>query len=372
MKLHLWELYDIDKISVDIKKTFKNKLRNLIRYNIFEIAKELDIFPVRLYDYFIYQNLPIPLNVLIKISRKFGINLDETETNIVMYKQMFVPNKTSIKNPRLPIKICPYFTSIIAHLYFDGSVPKDGKGTYYNQKNKQIMDDFISKIKKVFGDVYYFVKKDHRGVLKCRVPRIVGEISKKVYNIKSFGTFDSKLSKIIFNLPKEHKASFVLTAILDEGSIAYDGTIFFGVSNKQLCNDVAILCKEIGLEISNVKKTKQNHYYIYIKSKQKFLSLINKMSKKYPLINLRYKKKRLEHYVEIKKHPGLRTKKGGDRRKKDILSSLINPKTINILSKELLIHPRTLRRHMYKLMDKNKVTRMKKGREYFYYLTIPH
>ncbi len=368
MKVHLWEAYNLEKISVDLKQNVKDKLRDLIKGNIYNIAMELDILPARLYNYFIYQDFPIPLRVLIKFSKRFNIPLIEIEKKIIMYKHMFVPRKNSVKEPKLPIEINPYFTSIIAHFYFDGSIPNDGKGTYYNQKNEKIMNDFIDKIKIVFGDVYYSVMKDHRGVLKCRIPRIIGEICKTIYGISSFGTFNSRVSKKIFNLSKENRMAFILTAILDEGSITYDGDIFFGVSNMQLCTDVQKLCSQIGLKTTVIKGRPNGSYYFYIKSKERFLQIIKEIFKKYPLLNLRYKKERLQHYFKVKKYPGLRNKKGGDKRKKRILIKLKTEKTINGLSKELLIPPKSLRRHLYALINQNKVKRKKKGNQYYYFL----
>ena len=89
---------------------------------------------------------------------------------------------------------------------------------------------------------------------------------------------------------------------------------------------------------------------------QQLLLFIKFFSKKYPLISLRYKEKRLKHYFEIKKYPGLRTKKGGDERKNKIIKSLKeNAKTINQLSKQLLVLPRVLRRHLNVLLKEKKV-----------------
>ena len=336
MKIHLWEAYNPNKISVEIEDKFKEEIRQKI-INFYKIANKLKITPARLYDYFIYKKSPVPLYSLIKLCKLFKINLIQMEKNIIMYKHLYVPNKNSVKNPNLPIKITPYFTSIISNLYFDGSVPKDGKGTYYNQKNEQIMGDFINKIKEVFGDVFYSIVKDHRGVLKCRIPRIIGEICKSIYDINSFGTFDSQLSKFILNLPQDHHMAFILTAILDEGSITYDGQIFFGINNQRLCKEIQILCNGLGLKTTNVKqKSDSNHYYFYIKSPKRLLEIVNKFNKKYPLISLRYKEERLRYYFKIRKHPGLRNKKGGDKRKKRILNSLKKgKKSVNQLSKEL-------------------------------------
>lgn len=373
MKVHLWKAYNYRKISVDVRKEFKEKIKFLIKNKIYEIANKINLTPARLYDYFIYKNSPIPLNILISLCNLFRISLIEMEKSIMMYKHMYVPNKNSIQKPNLPLEITPYFTSIISNLYFDGSVPEDGKGTYYNQKDEQIMDDFIKKVKFVFGNVQYSVRKDHRGVLKCRLPRIIGEICKSVYKVNSFGTFNSKLSKKIFSLSKEHKIAFILTAILDEGSITHDGRIFFGISNKLLCDDVQRLCNEISLKTTKIKKRlNKNHYYFWIASKDRLLEFIGLFNKKYPLISLRYKEKRLRYYFKIKKYPGLRTKKGANERRSRIIDSLKKSnKTVNQLTEELLIPPKSVRRHLSYLKDNKKVLREKISNEFIYSLANP-
>ena len=371
MEISIFDLINPNfKISVDLSEELKNKIRSKIKHKISDLSKKLKLKTARLYEYFIWKNSAIPLEVLLKISNLLKISKDEIEQNIIMYKQLHVPGKNSIKNPKLPIKINPYFTSLIANLFFDGSVPNDGKGTYYNQKHKEIMENFIKKIKEIFGDVSYSLILDHKGVLKCRLPRLIGEICKCVYNVKSFGTFDSRIPEFMFKLNKKHKIAFILTSIIDEGSITYDGQIMFGVSNKLLCNDVRELCQELGLETTKVtQKSSSNYFYFYIKSQDKLLKIIESINKNYHLISLNYKEKRLRYYFEIKKYPGLRTQNGGNLRKKKILESLKKgKKSVNQLSMELLILPRSLRRHLNFLEKNSKIKKEKRGSEYFYSL----
>gem|GEM_PF-1216481 len=369
------------QICIDLPTSLKDFFKEKIIYSIYAEVAEFNaspfvkdkIVPARFYDWFVYQNSAIPLEVMYYLAKKFKVNFNEIEQQIIFYKQKHVPAKNSIKNPNLPIQMHPYFTSIIANLIFDGSVPVDGKGTYYNQKNKEIMNDFIEKLKFIFGDVFYSLRLDHKKVLACRVPRIIGEICRLTYKVNSFGTFDSRVPEIIFNLSDEHKIAFVLTALIDEGSIAYDGRITFGVCNKLLCEDVKKLCAGLNLETTEVtKKSKSNYYYFCIKSKEKLLKTINFINKKYPLISLEYKEKRLLHYFETKKCSGLHTKAFGDLRKEKILACLENNSlSINQLSVKLLVPPKSLSRHLSVLLDSKKINKKKSGCEYFYYL-IPN
>jgi hypothetical protein len=365
---HLWESYIPEKTTVGLSKRSKKEFATLIGKDIYKIANKLKITPARIYDYFFTQSSQVPLDKLLKISIFFNISLEELEKEIISYKHKLVPIKNSVFNPILPIKISPYFTSITSHLFFDGSLPNDGKGAYYNQKRDKPMELFTKKLQIVFGDIRYFVTKDHRNVFKCRFPRIVGEICKKIYKVDTFHGNIARVPQLIFNLTKDDKSAFFLSAILDEGSIAYDGQIIFGVNNKILCEDVRKLGLEIGLDITKVKeKLQPRFYYFHIKSIEEFYKFVKKFSIKYPLISLDYKFKRLEKSLEIKNQKFEYTKLFSDTRKKIVLKELSNnSKTINQLASKLLIPPRTLRRYMYNFIDKNKVTRIKKGTEYYY------
>jgi len=371
MKIHIWDLLKMGttKIVVDIKDSLKKRMAYKIKDDIYNLSKELNIKPARLYEYFIWEKSPIPLNILFNISNKINISKEEIERNIILYKQLHTPCKNSIKNPKLPIEINPYFTSIIANLFFDGSVPKDGKGTYYSQKSKDMMEDFIKKVNYVFGDVFYSLKLDHRGILKCRIPRLIGEICRHVYSVPSFGTFDARIPQLVFNLEEDHKIAFILTGIIDEGSIAYDGSIIFGVSNENMIYDFDNLCKEIGLNTAGVKKRQDsNHFYLYIKSREKLYQIIMDFKKEYPFISLNKKENRLKKYLEIKNQRYL-SKNSMNKSKENILNEMKNKKcSINYLAEILSLDPRKLRRYTNILIKEGKIKRHRYGKEFIYSL----
>lgn len=368
-KIHIWDIEDINnKIVVNIDDTLKNLITDKIK-SINKITKELDIKSSRFYEYFIWKKSFIPAQILFKIAEILNISKYLIEKSILEYKQLHVPRKNSVVNPNLPIIVNPYFTSVISHLFFDGSFPKDGKGTYYNQKNKFIMENFIEKTKVVFGDVSFTLKKDHRGVLKCRMPRIIGEISKSIYNIDSINSFDSRIPRIIFKMNNNHKIIFIITAIIDEGSVAYDGSIQFGVTNKYMIEDFKGLCKDVDLETTKIKKGKSGHYHLYIKSPEQFFRLYKNISKKYPLLSLEYKGDRLKKALEIKNKKFYYTKKFKNKRINLVIGSLKEKEnSINNLAEKYLIPPRTLRRYMYSLIKENRVFRKKVSNEFIYYL----
>ena len=141
-----------------------------------------------------------------------------------------------------------------------------------------------------------------------------------------------------------------------------------------MCEDFRRLCNEIGLKKTKINKNSStNHYYFYIKSREKLLELIDYFKGRFFLISLDYKEEKLRHYFEIKKHPGLRTKKGGDERKKRILNSLKQKKkNVNELSKELFLLPRSIRKHLKILVKSKNILKEKIGAETYFFLGVSH
>ena len=114
----------------------------------------------------------------------------------------------------------------------------------------------------------------------------------------------------------------VLHTILYERSITYGWDIQFGVSNKRMMEDFKKLCGEVSLETTKIKEGKRGRCHFYIKNLKKFNNIYNLVNKKYPLIFLDYKEKRLKKAIEIKNQKFLYTKEFADERKKAILKEI--------------------------------------------------
>ena len=102
----------------------------------------------------------MPLWAAMGLCKLANIPLEEMEKNITFYKQKLTPNRVSIESPILPIKFNPTLVSLASHFCFDGSLPKDGKGAYYSQKNKEQINNFIKKVQECFGETYISIAKD--------------------------------------------------------------------------------------------------------------------------------------------------------------------------------------------------------------------
>lgn len=200
--------------------------------------------------------------------------------------------------------------------------------------------------------------------------RNIGEILKHTYKVNSFGTKDSKISQFILELSNEDKISFLISALVDKGSVAYDGSVIFGVMNKELAEKVNYISENLGIVTNGIKQKKNtDFYYFYIKDIEKLKKEAEKIQKKYPYVLLRHKLEILSKVFEIRKRKYEYTPGFADKRIRKVIT-LIKEKDmkINELSHILLIPPRTLRRYMYSLIKESKIVRRLDGREYIYSL----
>ena len=78
MEVHVWELLKSKNlhIVVDITKSLKDNIKNIVSNDVKLYASKLDIQPARLYEYFIWQKSAIPLEMLFSLSDMLKLNKD--------------------------------------------------------------------------------------------------------------------------------------------------------------------------------------------------------------------------------------------------------------------------------------------------------
>ncbi len=370
MFYHIWELVDNSKVKicVNLEASLKEKIALQVKGKIEKIATQLNINKARLYEYFIHKSSFIPLNVLLNLCKLLKLSEFDIEKKVIAYRQHH--SNVIIKSPKLPLKITPLTTFLTSHIYFDGSLPKDGRGTYYNNKSKAIMKDFTDSLNNAFGDVHHIISLDHKGVLKCGMPRIIGEILKFIYKVRSFACKESEISNFILSLPYEHKLAFVIGALVDEGSVAYDGSVIFGVANYKLASQTNKLCRGVGIKTSQVKRKKNSDfYYFYVKNIKTLRKKASYIQRRFKPISLEYKMKRLEKALIIREQKFKYTPDFAEARRKKILDALkYKSTTANNLAISLLISPRSIRRHLQYFIIGGKVVKEKVSNEYLYSL----
>jgi len=381
-KYHLWEFYPnaIYDFQVKLSGSFKKKLIENSCKNKAEFIRRVNNSKYasaggnasysRWFNWFRYNDVNIPLWASMAMTELAGISLDELEKEIIFYKQKLTPNRVCVTDPILPIEFTPEFVSLASHFCFDGSLPKDGKGAYYSQKNDTQVELFIGKIQLCFGKTYYKKRRGKKRIWSIRYPRFIGETCK---NVCEFSTFDSITAKIpakIFDLGKKFRLAFLISAIVDEGGIGTE-YIQLLLKNKVLIEGLHKICLELGYSCSIIrnKKNKEGVYYFYLKSVSSLYKDVCELSETNPLISFGFKTKDIEFILENQSFPvGKSTLVNAKKRKIRILGKLIKPKSVKELALELKINARSMRRLLLKLTNQGRIYRIKKGHSYLYAL----
>ncbi len=383
-KCHIWELIPnaIYDIRVEIKEKFKQKLLSKLPKSKTEIIKLLNetniaqnrrisISHSRWFNWFKYNDVKIPLWVLLFLSRQAKISKSEMEKNISLYKLRNTPTRVSVNKPILPVKLKPELVSLAAHFCFDGSLPKDGKGSFYSQKNRSQVNTFLEKVKNCFGATHYVVRLDRKKVHSVRLPRIIVEACKHIFEFRTFASSETRIPEKVIKSSKKFRLAFLVSAIVDEGGI---GTEYIQImlKNRSLTEDLRQLCLDLNYNCTKLKSKKnyEGVYYFYIKSARKLYSDVEKLRKKIPTISFGFKKKRIEYLVRSKNFlHGKHTAETATKRKKAILHNLKEPKSSFELSNALKAPARSTRRYLLQLVKEGEIKRIKLKHAYFYQLT---
>ncbi|MDD5163280.1 MAG: winged helix-turn-helix domain-containing protein [Candidatus ainarchaeum sp.] len=335
------------------------------------MQKNIKVSYARWFDWIEYSNVEIPLWALMELTKIAELSFGEMEQNIICYKKTNTPKRLYIYSPVLPVEFSPELVSLAGHFCFDGSLPKDCKGSFYSQKNPVQVADFIKKVKNCFGEVPAATRKDKKNVYNVQLPRIVGEICKHVCKFDSFDSFETKIPKKIKNSNKSIRLAFLVSAILDEGAV---GTEYVQIllKNEKMTNDLHDLC--VGLKYNCTQpKEKKNYsevYYFYIKSIDGIYKDVEKLQKRFPLISFGFKEDKIEFLISSKRFVrGKHTTETAKTRRKQILANLNESKTSFELAQCLKIPARSVRRHLAGLLKEDKIERIKKEQTYFYKLS---
>lgn len=246
----------------------------------------------------------IPLWFIIKLSERFPeFFIQEFEKNIIAYKGPSTSNV--IKKPNLPLVEDSRLFKIVSHLLGDGSVgggfgsnlPKGKNHSEYRNFNSKLLNIFQKDLS-VFG-IVPTTKNYKRGTLM--ISNVIGYILKHFYNIK-FDTYNSRVPRILFDLPRELVASFLRAFGDDEGHV-YDSSIDYYSNNKKLLKDILILMNKVFPEIrtSGIKlnakagKNVKYSFTVYNCSQEAYLNLIgfdHKQKREDLIFNLNRKRKK--------------------------------------------------------------------------------
>ena len=350
--------FPVDRIFVSLEENFHRKLFTKLRgykfkeFNNYFFNNNLNWSTFKQWK---NQNHFIPLWFIIEISIRFPeFSILNFEKNIASYKG---PSTSAIiKNPNLPLKEDSRLLKIVAHLIGDGSVGggfgskllKGKQHSEYRNFTSGLLDSFEKDLS-VFGEVPATKNYKHGSLI---IPNSIGYILEQIYQIK-FDTFNSRVPKDLFNLPREVVASFLRAFADDEGHV-FDSSIEYYSNNKYLLTDILILMNRVFPEINtsgiklNTKAGKNIKYYfkIYNDSQEEYLNLIG----------FDHKQKREDIIFNINRT--------GNRNKnpKDKISNLLknNKLTAKQISRIIGIRHSSVLEHLNELREVRKVEIVKK------------
>ncbi|MBU1198132.1 helix-turn-helix domain-containing protein [Candidatus Micrarchaeota archaeon] len=303
----------------------------------------------------------IPVWVIIELSRLLDISPDHIETKIIGYgnagRSLFITGN-------FPIKISPEFDSVVSNFMGDGSFGNIKSLPNYKQKNELGRRIFLTKLYNVFGK---FCKNDlaYDTYWQVRIPKIIGEIIKKYYQISPTDSLNRRLPNQMKNKSRNFKIAILASFIVDEGHIGDSIEIYSG--NKALLQDYLEIAESLEYRCTEIKKKKGHltprpsyRFRISARSSKKILADLEELKQEYPNCSLAHKQKQLEQIVRKQEIQFKRCQS----RKQDILKLLDHEvNTINKLKEILPITGTTISEHLRELENKGLIERVGKVKD---------
>jgi len=240
------------------------------------------------------RTINIPLWIIIELSRIISKKenekvLLEIEKNIEYYTG--TGRSHHITNPKLPLLLTPEMVSVIFHFVGDGHIGKKEVVSSYRQMNKQSLNNFLNKLKSIFGDFDYPYKEFNNG--RLNIPKIITEFYLYYFKLPNTNTFESYIPENIKRLEKEFLLAGLISFIVDEGHVGEVITIYG--KNPKLMNDVREISIKCGYQTHPLReKYARGKFDVYrfsisSKSYNRFYQDIINLSKKFPSCTLVHK-----------------------------------------------------------------------------------
>jgi len=365
MEFHIW---DLERVHIKLKEEFLDYLNSKMKQKFNSKGKaykeffQKDQIPFATFKNILKKsNMKIffaSLGVYLIICKNLNISREELERNILSYKTAGGVNY--IYNPILPIKINPIFDMILAHNIGDGTVinPKNGRLPYfgYRQLDEFYRLAYIKKIEFIFGRILY--KKDY--VVKTTrpyCPPVLSSLFFKYYNLnlEDFLSYKARIPKFIFNKGKDSLLAILIAFIIDEGNI--DSTqITIHLRNELLIKDLGDICNVLDYDYRITKGIESSGNYdrlhILRKGMKKLWTDYKLLNKKYPLIHLGWKGKKIEDSFKIYDRKIIRV-----RGNKELIRLLLNEEqlSVNQIAERLSMTRQGIRYHIHNLINENKI-----------------
>lgn len=346
--IHYWQLPNDLFISLnkDFHEKFCNILQDKIGYKhkncLYKILNCPKWHAQRLFTQFNRMTLRE-----LEILREFAeINKDETEINIKTLGNH--EDGSIINNPKLPFNIQDLIY-VVSHLMFDGSY-RNKRGCYFYSYEPSLVE-YHKKRLSVFGEVpINFLEKENQFYFSYTL----GYIAKRMLEIETFKSTKTCLSDKLKNLAKKNKIladEIVKALIIDEGSIG--DKIEAELANERLVRDICEIIEPYYKLTKITSRTRKIDFKLKEKWKydstvwkigfsasnfQELYVSLSPLPISYKEINLKFLYKRQTRDFNQRKY--------GETRKLIVKSLIRSPKTMDELSKELIVKQTTIRAHL--------------------------
>ncbi|MBI2971062.1 MAG: hypothetical protein HYY37_01435 [Candidatus Aenigmarchaeota archaeon] len=268
-----------DRFFVRVSEDFEEKLdkaviRNYSSYR--KLANHLAAWSGSLYAW--RRKRTYPLSILTEICRLCDINLEEMQSEVIELKSHVYGkgNTGNVKSksiyPRFPIKLTPELSSIIAHLFCDGSLSIEKRGYFhlhYYNTDRNLLDEFKKNARKTFGNLAIYESKN-KGVGFVALPTPVGIILSIA--VKDFNSRTCEIPEFIRNSEDlDVKKAFIRAFADDEGSVLFNPPvrqIELSCSNRNLLSGLKEMINELEIRSDEIKHKNQrgfDFYYFYIR-----------------------------------------------------------------------------------------------------------
>lgn len=282
-----WNLLEVlkDEIYLELNPTLVNSLKYKFKNKgILQkvLAKKLNVVPPAINQWF-SSNTKIPYKAILKFFEILKINKNTLTKNIdgIALDSGIV----KVHKPHTVIKFDKNFARFLGHIYGDGSVRNNFTVSFTNL-NKDLVNDFISLVKKIFGDIdCYIYNDDNDGTINVTLPLLIGK-----FLVKCFDDIQCKKIPLKYLLSNKSAIPEFIGALFDgEGYVSVKKSCLeIQLSKQHMLEDLKILFSAVGIETSPIYKKVNQHWG--------FMYRINiyrrkNIKKFYESINLKHKNK---------------------------------------------------------------------------------
>ena len=190
--------------------------------------------------------------------------------------------------------------SVIFHFVGDGHIGKPNVCSSYRQMNKRGLNNFLEKLRNIFGDFEYSQGEYKNG--RLNIPKIITEFYVYYFKLPDTDTFKAYIPDKIKAMNKEFLIASLASFIIDEGHVGEVITIYS--KNKRLISDIheiALKCNYLCHPIREKYAYGKFDVYRFSISSKSYKDLyedLENITKSFPTCNLAQKQYLLNQRIQ--------------------------------------------------------------------------